>query len=260
MGKNTKDGVRNVLAFGDAHDPYVDRKTLRAVLKYGADEWWDVVVMLGDMLDMDAISFWDADKPRIIAHKRLKDNYDAGNELLDEICAAVRSRNKDAKIYYLEGNHEYRVQRYLDKHPEQEGRMEIPVQLRLKERNIRWVPSWSEGKVLRIGKAGFMHSRVCGKYHANKNVEEYGTIFYGHPHDVMEMPKIFKGRDRTWCGKSLGCLCMYELKFMMNRPDKWQQAIGTFRVFPDGYFDEQTAKIFKHRFHGPTNGKLYDGR
>lgn len=260
MGNRANDKVRNVLAFGDAHAPHHDKKTVRAVLKYAADERWYAVVLLGDMLDMDAVSFWDMDKPRLSAHKRLKDDYDVGNELLDEICAAVRSRDKATKIYYLEGNHEYRIQRYIDKHPIHEGSMEVPVQLRLKERRIHWVKSFSEGRVLRIGKAGFMHGFKTNKYHANSNVESYGTIFYGHTHDVMEVPKIFRGRDRTWVGKSLGCLCNYELQYMRGRPQKWQQAIGTFRVFPDGFFDEQTAKIFKHRFFGPTNGKLYDER
>lgn len=256
----SKNKVRNVLALPDLHAPYHDEKTVRAVLKYAADEWWDVVVLLGDVLDMDAVSFWEADKPRLSAHKRLKDDYDAGNEILDRIVGSVRRKNLACSIYYLEGNHEYRIQRQLDKYPIYEGLVEVPVQLRLKERGVRWVKSFSEGRVLRIGKAGFIHGDRCNKYHANSNVEAYGTIFTGHTHDVMEIPKIFKGRDRTWCGKSLGCLCDYELQYMRGRPQKWQQAIGTFRVFPDGFFDEQTAKIFKHRFHGPTNGKLYDGR
>jgi predicted phosphodiesterase len=243
------------------HCPYEDKKTMRAVLQYAADERWDVVVIMGDMLDMDAVSFWDRDKPRISAHKRLKDNYDAGNELLDRIVAAVRKRNRAAKIYYLEGNHEFWIQRELDKSPFLEGLVEVPVQLRLRERGIKWVGYQRDSqRILKIGKAQFMHGRVTNKYHANKNVSEYGTIIYAHTHDVQEIPLVFKGRDRTWMGKSIGCLCDYEMRYMQGRPQKWQQAICVLRIFPDGYFDEQTAKIFKHRFHGPTNGKLYDGR
>ena len=48
--------------------------------------------------------------------------------------------------------------------------------------------------------------------------------------------------------------------YMRGKPNRWQQAFGVFHFYEDGYFQPMTIPIFKHRFVGPTDGKVYDGR
>jgi predicted phosphodiesterase len=247
------------LVLPDIHIPYEDKQTLAAVLRYAADERWDHAVLLGDVMDFNCISAHNNGRPRLVEGESLGDDYDAGNAFLDSLSKAVRRKNPDCKIAFLEGNHEYRVERLLDAEPTLRGTIEVPKMLALRARGIQFVPSWSRGKLYRIGNAYFHHGRYTGIHHAKKHVEHYGVpIYYGHVHDIQGYSKVLHGRDLTIEGASLGCLCDYEQRWMQGAPDKWQQAITVFRIFPDGYFQRETVAIFKHRFVGPTTGRVYE--
>ena len=219
------------------------------------------MILGGDVLDMDAVSFFERDKPGLTEGKRLSDEYDAGNSWLANLEHAARRKNKEAKIWYCEGNHEYRVERDLDQNPRFRGLVDVPVNLNLKKRNIQWVRSWSRGEFVKTGKMIWTHGAWITDWHAKKHVTAYGcSVGYGHTHSVQMYPLQYRGRDRTIMGKSYGCLCDYELTYMRGRPNNWQQAFGVIRVRPDGFFEEWDTKIFKHRFTGITNFKEYDGR
>ena len=113
--------------------------------------------------------------------------------------------------------------------------------------------------MFQLGNAYFTHGKFLNKYHAFKMVDTYGVcIYYGHTHDIMEFPKSTWGKDKTLVGKSLGCLCLYEQSYMKGAPSNWQQAFSEFYIFRDGFFQENTTKIFNHRFVG-ANGKIYQG-
>lgn len=156
--------------------------------------------------------------------------------------------------------HDWRVEHLVDKNPELEGMLEVPHVLRFDERGIEWVPYWSEGTMFNLGNAYFIHGRYTNKYHAAKHVDTYGVpIFYGHTHDVMEFPKAILGKAKQLVGKSLGCLCTDEMRYIRGVPQNWTQAFAVFYIFPNGDFQENTVKIFNHRFVAP-NEKVYDGK
>jgi len=238
-----------------------DSRSLAAVLKYAAALHLDQCVILGDFLDYNSVSSHNTGKPQLVEGEDLDQDNELGRALLDDICRAVRRKRDSCDVIYLEGNHEFRCTRLLQAQP-QLGRWVLPRNgLELKERGIKWVPSWSEGKLHNVGNAYFTHGQYTNLHHAKKHVEHYGVpIYYGHTHDVQTYSKVLHGRDMTIEGASLGCLLNYEQGYMRGAPDKWQQAITVFQVFPDGYFQRLTAAIFKHRFVGPTNGRVYDGR
>jgi hypothetical protein len=139
-----------------------------------------------------------------------------------------------------------------------EGWVEVPTGLRLAERGVKWIKSWSQGKEYKIGKATFIHGQYTTKYHANKMVDNYGTnIFYGHTHDVMCMPKVTKGDHKTRVGQSLGCLCEYDQSYMKGKPSNWQQAFGVFYFQPNGNFNHYIVQINQSRFTSPE-GEYYE--
>ena len=243
----------------DFQTPYHDTASLRAVEAYMADEKWDGYINLGDFLDFNELSSWNEDAPRRVIEKTAQ-TFKIGNEILDRHQKLIRAKNKDAIMVLLEGNHEYRTEVYMDKHPELEGTLEVEIGLRLKERKITWVPYWSTGKLFKKGNAYFAHGKFTNKNHAFNTVDRYGVcIYYGHTHDVQEFPKVVYGKDKTLVGKSLGCLCRYDQRYLKGNPTNWQQAFAVFRFFPDGYYTENTIRIFKNRFVG-LNGKVYDGK
>ena len=241
--------------------PFEDQVTMRAVEQYMSDVAWDYVINLGDFMDFNCISRWNTGLPGLKAGENLERDYDHGNAVLDRHCIAARKKNPDCQMVLLEGNHDYRVVAWGHKYPELGELLSVPRMLRLRERGIKWVKSWSDGALYKVGKAVFHHGRFTNKYHAAKMALHYGTpIFYGHTHDIQEYWQVLHGKDEVIKGKSLGCLCEYGQRYLKGAPTNWQQAITVFYFHEDGYFQDHTAPIFKHRFIGPTNGKVYDGR
>lgn len=231
----------------------IDLQTWYAVLNYIETQNYDEVVQLGDFLDFNCISSHNKENLRAIEGQRILKDYTSGNTILDELQLAV----KGAAITILEGNHEYRMERLIDKMPALEGWVEVEKGLRLEERGINYVKTWEKGEVYRIGKAGFVHGLATTNFHSKAMALKYGMcIFYGHTHDVQEYSLEMKGDNSTIVGASLGCLCRYDLPYMRGRPSKWQQAFAEFYFKENGYFNHFITRIFGHSFTA-TNGKTY---
>ncbi len=240
-----------VLVLTDLHIPSHDERSLSAVEKLMADYNWKYVLYLGDIMDFDCISSHNKENLRAIAGKTIWHDYEIANEILDrhqKLCPT-------AKFLYAEGNHEERIQRYIDANPQLEGMIELEVGLKLKKRKIDFI-SYRSGKTFKIGKARFFHGIYTNQFHAKKTVEAFGdNIFYGHTHDVQSFSKEMHGDNKTLVGQSLGCLCRYDQPYMKGRPSKWQQCVTVFYFQKDGYFNYYPIRIFDHRF--VFNNKLY---
>lgn len=244
--------LEKVVWLGDQHVPYHDVKSNRAVLKYVKDLKPDVIILGGDVADIFCVSSHNKDKLRQVSGKTLQKEYDAVNRYLDDVQAVGTK-----KIYYLEGNHEYRVTRYIDANPQMEGAVEIPKCLNLNKRGIIWIPSWSETIALRIGKAAYVHGLYHNQYHCASMVSGFeSNIFYGHMHSVESAAKVAVGEHNTKIAQSLGCLCDYRQYYLNGRPTKWQQAFGVFYFRDDGFFNYYVPMIFNHKFVSPE-GQLY---
>lgn len=239
--KLRKDRETHGVAIFDPHFPYEDRQSFAAVLQYISDTRPDIVVIGGDVVDLDLIS--DKSKSRHVEGKRLKKQCDYASEML------VAIRQWCDWMYVLEGNHDERMERYIDDHPEVEGILEIPTMLRLAENDIQWVPSWRKGEVLTIGKANFIHGYTESKHHAAKTADDYGVnMLYGHCHDIQSHSKVLHGDDSTIMAQCCGCLCRYDMPYLRGKPTKWQQAFVDIWWRPNGQFWHQVIPIFNHRF------------
>lgn len=250
-------GVKKAIVLPDLHIPLHDKLSIEAINKFARDNGpWDYWVQLGDLGDFDFISKFTKENLRQLRGKTWKNQYDPINEFLDEQQAIY---GEECNYVILEGNHDYRVECAIDRMPELEGLVEIPVSLDLEGRGIRWVKSWSEGEILRLGKANFIHGNFHNVNHTKSTVTKYGhSFFYGHTHDIMETPWERMGDDDTIVARSMGCLCTYQMKYMRGRPNKWQQGFGIFYLMPDGNFTYYNPRLIQHRFVGP-DGVVYDG-
>lgn len=256
--KYSASDIEKWVVLPDIHLPYMDMKTMRAVEWFLEDNQFDGWLCLGDLLDFNEISKFNQDAPRRRT-ELVKQTFEAGNTFLDRQQKIIRKNNKNSRFVYLEGNHEFRVEDYMDRHEQLSGMLDVDDNLNLGERNIEWLRSWSKGDMLTLGNANFVHGLFTNQYHANKMASRFGScIYYGHTHDVQEISLAMLGGDKTLVGKSLGCLCDINQKYMKGNPSNWQQAIAVFYIFPDGYYTEHTMRIFKHRF-ATMDGKIYDG-
>lgn len=81
-----------------------------------------VVVNIGDFWDFPSLSEWD--KGSIYAeHQRYLDDCEAGNQAKEILMDAFRGMPKNTRWVFNEGNHEDRVNRYVNKRPELKGAM-----------------------------------------------------------------------------------------------------------------------------------------
>lgn len=248
------------LVLPDLHLPYEDNKAVSAVLAFAADHRWDGTILLGDVMDCFVLSKFNEGKPRLTAGMTVAAEMDYANEWFDGFCKTVRGKNKKARIVYIQGNHEERLERFLDADPRFGQDLDIRKRLRLKERGIEWVEYWRRGDVFQLGHATFIHGFTTTMHHAAKTVRDYGSnVFYGHTHDVQEYPIRRRAKNVTIKGKSMGCLCSFDQPYMRGRPLNWQHAFGVFHFWPDGTFQEQTVHIHKGRFISPLDGKEYAG-
>lgn len=254
-----KDGtqVKTVIVLPDFQVPYHDNQSVKVVLDYVSSIWVDEIIILGDFMDIYSLSSHSDGKPGQLEGHKIFEEYEVGNQVLDQIQRAGRNKNKECKFVLLEGNHEFRVERYYDKFPVLRGQMDVDKELRLKEREIKYVLCYSKGDVYQKGNAYFHHGLYGGDNHAKTHVSNFGTnIFYGHLHDVQGYSKVLKGKDKTIVGQSMGCLCEYEQSYIKGNPTRWQQAFGIFYFLPDGYFTYYIPRLFKHRFVDPA-GKIW---
>lgn len=248
-----------VLVIPDVHVPYHDVRSLTALEGYMKDTRFDEVIYIGDFLDFAQISRFNKGSPKEES-RTLSEDYKIAGKILDRHISIIRANNKKAKFTLLEGNHEERIERWVAQYPQVEHMIEVPVGLKLGERGINWIRSFSKGELYKVGKAYFTHGLYTNQYHAQKMVNNFGVnIYYGHTHDHQSFSKIFKGKDKVVEGMSLGCMCELEQSYMHGRPHNWQQGFGVFQFDKDtGYFNRTFIGIFNHSFISPT-GKLYSG-
>lgn len=248
-----------VLVLPDMHVPAHDTAAYDAILQYIRDERFDEFVQLGDFLDLDSVS---SHKPEAILERegaRIQEEFDAGNVVLDELTDALSTNNKSCRKVLLKGNHEWRLDRYIEENPSLHGALSIETALNLKDRGIEYVECYPSGDLYQIGHAYFFHGIYTGSNHAKKHVDHFGVnMFYGHVHSVQTHSKQIHGKGTTIVGQSLGCLCEYNPPYMIGRPNDWQLAFAVFWFRPDGMFNYSVIRIFEGGFFAP-NGKFYQG-
>src|SRR5256885_14751425 len=84
-----------------------DKKSLSAVEKFIKDFKPNEIICIGDFLDFDCISDHNARNLRAVEGATIEEDYRIGNVILD------RWQGLCDKIVLLEGNHDYRVERFI---------------------------------------------------------------------------------------------------------------------------------------------------
>ena len=244
--------MKMALILPDIHHPKHNKSCFDAIWKWLKDygRKLDYLILLGDQMEFETVSFWLKNKKRILEGKRIIKEYrDFDREILTKLESAVSARC--TKVYFL-GNHEARVESAIDEDPNLEGYIEVDKNLRLTEREWKIIPL---NKIYRLGKLSLLHGLYWNKYHAAKTVDECGTsVLYGHVHDLQEYTKVSLVNE-VHKGKSIGCLCDTNPDWKSGKPNRWVNAFSVIYIYEGGYFNEYTINIVKGKFI--WNGKLY---
>lgn len=227
--------LARIVVLCDAHSPHHDGRAVRAALGVVEVVCPEVVVLLGDMIDADAVSrHSETDRgprhPSDVAASCI-DEYARCTPMLDEIEASCRAAAVRRTVY-VEGNHEDFVRRWLDRLPLDPAQYLPRHALGVDRRGWEWVDFYADRRLV-IGDALFVHGHRSGIYATRQTLLDYGTsVVHGHTHalGVIAAP----GASGVRYGAAAGCLrdlALASRRYTRARPDAHQHgcAIVTMR-------------------------------
>lgn len=89
--------------------------------KYIADKQPDVIIQIGDFNDVPSLSSYDRGKLSFEG-RRYRNDIDAGRKAMDILFEPIaRTRGYTPRLVLTKGNHEHRISRIVQDHPELEG-------------------------------------------------------------------------------------------------------------------------------------------
>ena len=243
--------IKRGIAIGDQHYPYQSIEGMNIVEQFTKDFKPDYFLYMGDQLDMDSISHYNKNKPKLVENKRLKKDYKGFQKDILNRFEDVLS--DECELFWIQGNHENRCERLIEGSPQYEGWVEPVNNLKLDE--YKYI---DYNGVFNIGEMYFMHGMFHNKYHAEKNIRIYGKhIFTWHLHSMQ----IYTMHSPIDClpkqGVSVPCLCTLNPAWLQNKPNRWVNGFLYFYLFPDGTFSYYIPIIVGGKC--VINGKLYVG-
>lgn len=231
--------MKRYLLVPDSHHPYHDRRAWATLLAAGRAFKPDGLVILGDFGDFYCISDHRRDPRRNTFLMREVRGIRAGLDDLD----ALGAREK----WYLGGNHEDRLERYLmDRAPELFGMVTVPDLLDLRARGWRWVPYRDH---LRLGKAYFTHDVGSAGRRAHEGAADayQANAGIGHTHRAA-ITYLGNQRGTAHFGAMFGWLGdarKAEYLHRAKRARDWCHAFGLAYVEPSGVVHAQLVPIIR---------------
>ena len=201
----------SVLLF-DVHLTDKSNPTYEIAKKFVAAIEPDEVVLGGDYMDCSSLSHWDMDKRLLMEGKRYQLECDRANKELDFL------QRYSKKVTYLEGNHERWCVQYAERHPEMSGLIEIPLKLKLEERDIAW---HEMNSLYQMGNLYVTHGMYVNQYNAMKHLIKLGcNVVYGHGHSAQSAQMNMKMQD-PYMAWAIGCLCSHSAHYLKGMPANW---------------------------------------
>ncbi len=247
------EGTR-VLALSDMQIPFMDQPLLDTIESF-IDDWKpNVIIYVGDVLDAYSISQFDQ-RPARLFH--LGDELDLAKDML----ARHKRLSPTADLYWVDGNHEERLQRIIWKQAQDFSFLvkDIPEALELDRLTSGYVPY---GKHVDFLGFIFTHGtlvRQNSAYTARAMLDRYRSSgASGHTHRAgSHSATDHRGFSHTWY--EMGSLCIKSMDYIKAHPN-WQSAFLTGTVF-HGALHPQLIRVIERAdgrgFVGP-NGNYYN--
>jgi predicted phosphodiesterase len=243
---------KTALVIPDCHIPYHCKEAFDLMLKVAKDQRIDEIVLLGDFGEFQSVSTHAKDPS---FQKSLVNEAKSVNKELDRLDRLFPHANK----VYIEGNHEYRLYRYIrDRAPELDGIFNWMDLLKLNQRKKwKWIP-YSPDQRYPILKSKLLarHEPSSGGAHsAALTIQKTGnSVIFGHIHRIQEYQTVMldgrchRGITPGWLGDQ-----NHEVFNYVKGHHQWGLGFAIVHVLPDKHFHAQVVHII--------NGKCaYGGR
>ena len=233
----------------DVHCPFEDKSVCRMALAFIREHRPATVHLLGDIADFYSVSRFVKDPAR-------KEDLQADLDVTRDFLAKVRDAAPSARIIYSEGNHEFRLRRYLASEAKALAMLRdlrLERLLNFDSLRIRFQP---QDRPYRVGSLLFTHGQLVRKWSAASargHFEKYGCcVLTGHTHRMG----AFYHRDinDTYAAWENGCLCNLNPDYI-TAPD-WQHGWSIVWSQRDYFHVEQVAVVKgKYCYHGKVYGR-----
>ena len=231
--------IRRFLAFSDLHIPHHHRIAVDVMLRAAERLRPDVVVCLGDLLDCTPWSSYPP-TPRLPTTE-YADDLRAAQAILDRV-----QRTCD-RLVMLEGNHEYRLDRWAAVSTEGRGAysMLAPRIVLGRQQHRVYIPyGAADGRYPHyrlsprvIAVHGWTHARNAARIHLT--MAQGRSIIYGHTHrtDITMVQDIWHPCN-VLQARGAGCLCRPVPVYGTGRPVEWVNA------FIVGYLGRRSETLY----------------
>lgn len=206
----------------DLHCPFQSKAAVAITCKAIRDYKPNCLIIGGDFFDCFSISDHDRSPGRV---QFLQDEFDASRPTIKEIDDAAG----DADIWWVDGNHEYRLQRLLHKSPGLFSlrSLEIPIAAELPK---RWLYHPNQTR-FKLGALSALHGDLRARGNSVQH-PGYGMLkklrmscLFGHLHRFQSYyERAADGSIRA--GFANACLCDIEQADWITSPD-WQEGFST---------------------------------
>lgn len=251
--------------------PFHDRKNLDLSIKLTKETNPDLIVILGDMLDLAEWSLKFQRKPEM---------FFTTQSTLIELhwwLAQLRKAAPHAKIVYLEGNHEERIMRaivenmksaYMLKAADDvrgDPMLSVPNMLGLDSLDIEYLGGYPDNEYWINDNLVCIHgdkvSSVPGKTAGNMVDDARASVIMGHSHRLEMASKTIYARkgDITYRAVSLGCMAKIGGKTPGTKEKQnWQNALGVVK-YKEGNDIFEIYPLFVQHGKMIWNGKVFEG-
>lgn len=250
--------LKCALIIPDTHRPYHHKRAYNLMLQVAQDqERIDEIVLLGDYADFYAVQQHGASHP--LLNQLLAKEVDSVNQGLDELDALF----PDAKKVFIEGNHEWRLERFIQSHAAPlYGLIDWQSLFKLNSRpGWRCIP-WGPRQRYRI-----LNSKLTARHRPpatnakSAAARALCNIAYGDIHKIQEayIKGLWGEEYVSFCVGWLGDTRFDKVFGFLKNHDEWQFGFGLVWVnAKTGYFYHQKVHILPN-ITCVVNGKLYKG-
>jgi len=230
----------------DLHIPEHDERALECVLKAYKYLRPDEVVILGDWADCGQFSSHGVQSlAELKAHRFVEDEIDPIKAVMDKL---QKYKNK---LVYIEGNHEWRVERWAAKWggrlgPDFYNFMSPRKLLSEGRKKFTWIPYGDNLAHYQITPAlqhsselwalhGWSHAKRASAIHLDRAVSV--SIVHGHTHRMQMETRREPSTGRILKSWSPGCLSKLQPLYQANRPTQWTHGFSLVYIGQSSWTD-----------------------
>lgn len=249
-----------MLVVGDSHvQQGQDLSRFDALGKLIVSRKPDIIVLMGDFLDMEAFNSHEPNNLLGREGKRHIAELDAGAEAIRRMLGPLRRRADRAKtnkkrpysprMIWLDGNHEERTARFERAFPHLIGAL-VDYKKHLGVDSWECVPYRRyldvHGILLTHAPMNERNQPVTGKYAAYHAVDKcQKTVVFGHVHSLMVVPsgRFDEGGERNSYGISCGCFFEHTDGYADGGLNKYWRGVVLLELLGDGEFMLETISL-----------------